>query len=156
MNSSRQSSNQSFDREAIRQIINIALAQQSDLGSELSDAQLLEIAQELNISPDSIELAKSQWLERQKLAQKHQQFELYRRSKLQARFGQYAIVNACSILLNLLTGFGIPWSLYVLISWGMVRGVDAWQVWFQHQGYAYNRAFQKWERQHTMPITFEN
>ena len=41
----------------------------------------------------------------------------------------------------------MPWSLYVLISWGMVRGVDTWRVLFQRQGYAYIRAFEKWERQ---------
>jgi 2TM domain len=156
MNSSLQSLPPSYDLEAVCQIVNIALAKQSDIGSELSDAKLLEIAQELNISPDSIELAKSQCTERQKLAKKHQQFELYRRAKLQDRLSKYAIVNACLIPLNLLTGFVVPWSLYVLISWGIVRGVGTWQVLFQHQGYAYNRAFQKWERQQTMPTTFEN
>ncbi|AFY96610.1 2TM domain-containing protein [Chamaesiphon minutus] len=156
MNSSLQSSTQSFDRETVRQIVNIALVQQSDIASDLSDAQLLEIAQELNISPDSIELAKNQWLERQKLAKKHQQFELYRRSKLQERMGKYAIVNACLISVNVLTGFGVPWSLYVLISWGIIRGVGAWRVLLQHQGYAYDCAFQKWERRQKMQTTFEN
>ncbi|CAA9279502.1 hypothetical protein AVDCRST_MAG92-3417 [uncultured Coleofasciculus sp.] len=108
---------------------------------------MLEIAQELSITPDLIESAQSQWLDRQKVIQKNRAFEAYRRSKLQERFTRYAIVNACLIPLNLLTGFGIPWSLYVLISWGMVRGVDTWRVLFQRQGYAYDRAFQKWEYQ---------
>jgi hypothetical protein len=55
-----------------------------------------------------------------------------------------------------LPGFGVPWSLYVLISWGLVRGVDTWRVLFQRQGYAYDRAFHKWERQQTMLTTVEN
>jgi hypothetical protein len=69
-----------------------------------------------------------------------------------------AIVNACLIPLNFFTGFGVPWSLYVLTSWGIVRGVAAWRVFFQRQGYAYvrgaslkeNRAFQKWEYRQKM------
>jgi 2TM domain len=59
-------------------------------------------------------------------------------------------VNACLIPLNFFTGFGVPWSLYVLTSWGIVRGVAAWRVFFQHQGYGYDRAFQKWEYQQKM------
>ncbi len=86
-------------------------------------------------------------INQQKVIEKNREFEADRRSKLQERFGKYAIVNICLIPLNLLTGFGVPWSLYVLISWGMVRGVDAWRVFFQRQGYAYDLAFQKWERQ---------
>jgi 2TM domain len=145
MNFSNKSLTHSYSQEDVREILNIALAKHSTLDTELTHAQILEIAQELNISPDSIELAKSQWIERQKLAEKYQQFDLYRRSKLQERLGKYAIVNACLIPLNLLTGFGVPWSLSVLISWGIVRGVGTWRVLFQHQGYAYDRAFQKWE-----------
>jgi hypothetical protein len=66
-----------------------------------------------------------------------------------------AIVNACPIPINFFTGFGVPLSLYVLTSWGIVRGVAAWWVFLQLQGYGYvrgaslkeNRAFQKWEYQ---------
>lgn len=146
MNFSNKSLTPSYSQEDVREILNIALEKHSTIDTELSHAQILEIAQELNIAPDSIELAKNQWLEMQKLALKHQQFELYRRAKLHDRLGKYAIVNACLIPVNLLTAFGIPWSLCVLCSWGIVRGVDAWRVWFHHQGYTYNRAFQKWER----------
>lgn len=60
-----------------------------------------------------------------------------------------AIVNVCLVPLNFLTGFGLPWSLYILISWGMVRGVDTWRVLFQRQGSAYDRSFQKWANQYT-------
>lgn len=141
---------QSYSQEDVQQIVNMALAQKSYVESELSDAQLLEISQELNISPESIEVAKVQWIDRQKIIEKHQQFDAYRRSKLQDRFGRYAIVNACLIPLNFLTGFVFPWSLYVLISWGIVRGVDGWRVLFQRQGYAYDRAFQKWENYQKM------
>lgn len=140
----------SYSQEDIQEILNIALAERSTLDTDLSHAQLLEIAQELGISPETIELAKDRWLSQQQAIQKHQEFNLYRRSKLQDRFGKYAIVNACLIPLNFFTGFGVPWSLYVLTSWGIVRGVAAWRVFFQRQGYGYDRAFQKWEYQQKM------
>jgi hypothetical protein len=150
MDFSKQSSTDAYSQEDVREILDIAMSDRSTLDPDLSHPQLLEIAQELGISPESIELAKSQWLSQQQVIKKHQDFDLYRRSKLQDRLGKYAIVNACLIPINFFTGFGIPWSLYVLTSWGIVRGVAAWRVFFQHQGYAYVRAFQKWEYRQKM------
>jgi 2TM domain len=144
MDFSKQPSTPSYSQEDVREILDIAMADRSTLDSELSHSQLLEVAQELSIPPETIELAKNQWLSQQQAIKKHQDFDLYRRSKLQDRFGKYAIVNACLIPLNFFTGFGVPWSLYVLTSWGIVRGVAAWRVFFQRHGYAYDNAFQKW------------
>jgi hypothetical protein len=150
MDFSKQSLTHAYSQENVREILDIAMADRSTLDPELSHPQLLEIAQELSISPETIELAKNQWLSQQQAIKKHQDFDLYRRSKLQDRIGKYAIVNACLIPINFFTGFGVPWSLYVLTSWGLVRGVAAWRVFYQHQGYAYDRAFQKWEYQQKM------
>jgi 2TM domain len=150
MDFSKQPSTHAYSQEDVREILDIAMADRSTLDSELSHPQLLEIAQELSISPETIELAKNQWLSQQQAINRHQQFNIYRRSKLQDRLGKYAIVNACLIPLNFFTGFGVPWSLYVLTSWGIVRGVAAWRVFFQRQGYGYDRAFQKWEYQQKM------
>jgi hypothetical protein len=145
MDFSKQPSTHTYSQEDIREILNIALSDRSTLDTDLPHSQLLEIAQEISISPETIELARDRWLSQQQAIKKHQDFDLYRRSKLQNRLGKYAMVNACLIPINFFTGFGIPWSLYVLTSWGIVRGVAAWRVFFQHQGYAYDRAFQKWE-----------
>jgi 2TM domain len=150
MDFSKQPSTHAYSQEDVREILDIAMADRSTLDPDLSHPQLLEIAQELSISPESIELAKNQWLSQQQAIKKHQEFDLYRRSKLQDRLGKYAIVNACLIPLNFFTGFGVPWSLYVLTSWGIVRGVAAWRVFYQRQGYSYDRAFQKWEYQQKM------
>jgi hypothetical protein len=150
MDFSKQPSTHAYSQEDVREILNIAMADRSTLDPDLSHPQLLEIAQELSISPETIELAKNQWLSQQQAIKKQQDFDLYRRSKLQDRLGKYAIVNTCLIPLNFFTGFGVPWSLYVLTSWGIVRGVSAWRVFFQRQGYAYDRAFQKWEYRQKM------
>lgn len=145
MDFSKESSTRFYSQEDVQEIMNIALVNDTTTDAELSHPQLLEIAQELNISPEAIELAKAGWIAEQQAIRQHQQFDLYRRSKLQDRCGKYAIVNACSIALNFCTGFGVPWSLYILASWGIVRGVTAGRIFFQREGYGYDRAFQKWE-----------
>ncbi len=146
MNSSEQSLARSYSQEDVQQILNIALAQHPNTGTELSYAQLLEIADELRISPDTLKLAENTWLVQQGASAKFQEFDLYRRSKFQAKLGKYTITNSCLIALNFLTGFGFPWSLYILILWGIGFGLEAWNFFSQREGEAYNRAFQNWER----------
>jgi hypothetical protein len=146
MNSSEQSLTRSYSQEDVQQILNIALAQHPSAGTELSYSQLLEIADELRIAPETLKVAEKTWLTQRGANAKLQEFDAHRRSKLQDKFGKYAITNTCLIALNFLTGFGVPWSLYVLIFWGMGVGLDAWKLFYQRQGEAYNRAFQNWER----------
>lgn len=81
MNSANQSPTHSYRQEDVREILDIAVAKHSHIGTELSYDQLLEIAQELSITPDLIEFAQSQWLDRQKVIQKNRAFQAYRRSK---------------------------------------------------------------------------
>lgn len=146
MNSSERSITRSYSQEDVQQILNIALAQHPSTSTELSYAQLLEIADELRIAPETLQLAENKWLVQQGANAKSQEFDLYRRSKLQDKVGKYAITNTCLVALNLLMGFGTPWSLYVLIFWGMGVGLDAWKLFYQRQGEAYDRAFQNWQR----------
>lgn len=137
----------SYSQEDVQQILNIALAQHpTATGTELSHAQLLEIAEEMQISPETLKLAESKWLLQRKDEAKLQEFNHYRRTKLHDKFGKFAITNTCLIALNFLTGFGVPWSLYVVIFWGMGVGLDAWKLYYQREGEAYTRAFQSWER----------
>ncbi len=146
MNSAEQSIIRSYSQEDVQQILNIALAHYPVNDTELSYAQLLEIADELRISPDTLQLAEKKWLSQQGETNKRLEFDAYRKSKFQEKLGKYTITNACLIALNFLTGFGVPWSLYILIFWGMGFGLDAWKFLYQRQGEAYNRAFQSWER----------
>jgi hypothetical protein len=146
MNSSESSLTRSYSQEDVQQILNIALAQHPDAGTALSYAQLLEIADELRIPAATIEQAQSKWLVQQSSANKLQEFDAHRRSKFQDKLGKYLITNACLVGLNFLMGFGVPWSLYIAICWGMGVGLDAWKLFFQRQGQGYDRAFQNWER----------
>lgn len=135
----------SYHQEDIQQILQIAITRQVHEG-EFSREQLLEIAAELEISPECLQVAESEWLAQQGEVQKRQAFNIYRRGKLQKRLGNYAIVNSFLLLLNLAIAGELTWSLYVLLLWGLGLGLNTWNT-YQHRGEDYERAFQKWHRQ---------
>lgn len=135
----------SYHQEDIQQILQIAITRQVHEG-EFSREQLLEIAAELEISPECLQIAESEWLAQQGEVQKRQAFNIYRRGKLQKRLGNYAIVNSFLLLLNLAIAGELTWSLYILLLWGLGLGLNTWNT-YQHRGEDYERAFQKWHRQ---------
>jgi hypothetical protein len=54
MDFSKQLSTHAYSQEDVREILDIAMADRSNLDPELSHPQLLEIAQELSISPETL------------------------------------------------------------------------------------------------------
>jgi hypothetical protein len=138
----------SYHQEDIQQILNIAIARQVHNG-EFSREQLLEIAAELEISPECLQAAERDWLVQQSGMQKRQEFNIYRRGKLQKRFGNYLIVNSFLVLLNLIGAGELSWSLYILLFSGLGLGFDTWNTYLSH-GEDYERAFQRWHRQHQL------
>ena len=148
MNSSEQPLNRSYSQEDVQQILNIALANYPQQDTELSYTQLLEIADEMRISPDTLKLAETSWLTQQSSTEKFKEFDVHRKSKFQGKLGTYLVVNSVLVAVNLLLagGFGIPWSLWILSMWSIGFGLNTWKFLFQRQGQAYERAFKKWER----------
>ena len=138
----------SYQQEDIQQILNIAIARQSN-GGEFSRDQLVEIADELGISAETLLEAEQEWLIQQEQRQKHREFNLYRHSQLKKRFGKYLIVNSFLVGLNVLTAGGLSWSLYILLFWGLGLGLNAWNT-YQLEGEEYERAFQIWYRKHQL------
>lgn len=134
----------SYHQEDIQQILNIAIARQVHEG-EFSREQLLEIAAELEISPETLQAAEREWLVHKSDNRKRQEFDIYRRGKLQKRFGNYLIVNSFFVLLNLVGG-ELSWSLYILLFSGLGLGFDTWNTYLSHAE-DYEKAFQKWHRQ---------
>ena len=138
----------SYHQEDIQQILHIAIARQAHEG-EFSREQLLEIAAELNISPECLEVAEQEWLVQQGELQKRKAFNIYRRRKLHKRVGNYVIVNSFLLMLNFFSAGRLSWSLYVLLFWGLKLGLDTWNT-YQLKGEDYERAFHKWNRQHQL------
>lgn len=134
-----------YHQEDIQQILQIAIARQAYLG-EFTREQLLEIAAELEISPESLQAAEQEWLTQQTDIQKRLDFNKFRRRRLQKRLGRYGIVNSFFVLLNLVGSGELSWSLYILLFWGLFLGLDVWNNFHPH-GEEYEIAFQRWYRQ---------
>lgn len=138
----------SYHQEDIQQILQIAIARQAD-DTEFTHEQLVEIAQELEITPECLQIAEKEWLSQQSAIRQRQDFNLYRRSKLQKRVGNFAIANSFFVLLNLVNAGELTWSLYILLFWGLGIGLNTWNT-FQSKGDDYEREFQKWYRQNQL------
>jgi hypothetical protein len=136
----------SYNQEDIQQILQLAIARQTYDG-EFSRQQLLEIAAELEISSDNLQLAEKEWQARQGELAQRQAFNSYRLNRLKKHAGNFAIVNTFLILINLVGSGTVGWALYVLLFWGLGLGLQTWSA-FQSGGEDYDRAFEKWSRKH--------
>jgi len=143
----------SYTQDDVQRILQLAIARQTkDHDKEFSYQQILEIAAELQISPDALKQAESDWLSQQSEVQQRQAFKVYRQNKFKKRLGNYAIINSFFILLNFIISGGISWSLYILLFCGFAVVLDIWNT-FQTKGEDYEIAFQKWSRNHQIKQT---
>jgi hypothetical protein len=135
---------ESYSQEAVQQILQLALAGQTET-PEFTRSQLLEMASELGISTDQLQLAEAKWQERQSVLQEQEEFDQFRRKQLVQHSAKYSITNIFLLLLDFTEDGKIHWSLGVLLIWGMILALDAWQT-FQRQSQDYDRKFQQWRR----------
>lgn len=142
----------SYTQEDVQQILQLAISRQvNENNQEFSYQQILEIAKELQISPDNLQQAERDWLVKQSEVQQRQAFNLYRRSKLKKRLGNYAIINIFFLAMDSLSG-GISWSVYILVASALGISLDIWNT-FQTKGEDYEIAFQRWNRNHQIKQT---
>ncbi|MDB9374184.1 2TM domain-containing protein [Nodularia sphaerocarpa] len=143
----------SYSQEDVQRILQLAIARQADdQDKEFSYQQLLEIAKELDISPDSLNLAEIDWRSQHSEMQQREAFNSYRLGRFKKRVGNYAIINSFLMLLDIVGGGGLAWSLYFLLFCGLTLGLDIWNT-FQTKGEEYEIAFQKWYRKHQIKQT---
>jgi len=84
----------SYTQEDVQEILQLAISRQvNDNNQEFSYQQILEIAAELQISPDTLQQAERDWLVKQSEVEQREAFNIYRRSKFKKRLGNYAIMN---------------------------------------------------------------
>lgn len=134
-----------YRQEEIQEILQLAIARQGNDDDELSRHQLLEIAQELGITPEILAAAEADWLTRQRSDRDRQAFHQYRREQLQQKAIRFAIVNGFLISLDWLSGHQLSWSLYPLFAWGLLLTLNTWRT-TQTQGEDYEQAFLQWQR----------
>ncbi|MEA5511684.1 2TM domain-containing protein [Crocosphaera sp. UHCC 0190] len=133
---------ESYRKEEVQEILHLAIARKTE-SEELSRTQLWEIAAELEIDPESLQIAEQDWLSQKQRQQKRTEFEQYRREQLKQKTVKYLIINAFLLLLNFLAAGTLSWSLYLLLLLGLPLALDSWKT-LQTEGQAYEKAFQQW------------
>ncbi len=144
-----------YSQEDVQQILQLAIARQTDDDKEFSHEVLLEIAEELDISPETLKLAEEDWVTKQGEIQHRQAFDIHRKRRFKKRAGNYAIINTFLLSMDFITGGGLSWSLFIVLFWGMFVGLDGWNT-FQTKGEDYEAAFQRWQRKHQLKSSFNN
>ncbi|AUT01866.1 hypothetical protein CLI64_16545 [Nostoc sp. CENA543] len=143
----------SYSQDDVQRILQLAIARQADdQDKEFSYEQILEIAQELEISPDTLKLAEKDWRSQNRELQQRQAFNTYRLTRFKKRLGNYTIVNAFFLLVDFIGGGTVSWSLYLLLFCSLALGLDVWNT-FLAKGEEYEMAFQRWNRKHQIKQT---
>ena len=131
-----------YQTEDVQQILHLAIAKREE-GGELSKTQVMEIATEMGITPEELEVAEKEWLLRKEEFQEKQVFDSIRKQKLKQSLIKYGIVNTFLVLLNLATANTLSWSLPILLLWGAWLALKAWRT-YQTDGEEYEKEFQRW------------
>ncbi|MBX2862522.1 MAG: 2TM domain-containing protein [Leptolyngbyaceae cyanobacterium MAG.088] len=145
-----------YRMEDAQRILQLAIAQETESG-ELSRQQLLEIAEELNISPTTLQTAEQQWHIMKGQAEDHRLFQQQRRQKLQSQLVRYGIIVGFLVVMDVLTPGGtflghLGFSLYVALFWGLGLSLQTWRT-MQTSGERYERDINKWRRKRSMQKT---
>jgi hypothetical protein len=145
-----------YTQEDIQEILQIAIARQTDESDEaFTKEQLLEIAMELGIDATDITQAEKTWVSQQNINQKQQEFQLYRRSKLQKKLTRFIIINSLFISTNLIFVGYVSWSLYIIAVWGINIAIATWKT-YQTEGEEYQQELQKWQRDRDIKKSLNN
>lgn len=138
-----------YAAEDAQRILQLAIAQEADAG-ELSQQQLLEIAEELHISPAALAAAESEWQLLKNRAEEHRLFHTQRLQRLRSRAVRYGLICSFLIALDLLTGSGLGFSRlsfspYIVLFCGLGLSLRAWRT-FQTSGERYEKDLARWRR----------
>ncbi|MEB3358381.1 MAG: 2TM domain-containing protein [Synechococcales bacterium] len=144
---------QTYDEDAVQQILRLALMRQGQAG-DLTRSQLIDIAQDLGISPANLLAAEEEWQAQQEERHDRQEFERYRRQQLHHSIAKFAIINSFLVVSNLLIAHSLNWSTYVLLGWGLVLSLQTWRT-FQTEGDDYDRAFRRWRLRQQIGQSFK-
>jgi hypothetical protein len=138
-----------YPAEDAQQILNLAIARQIESG-ELSRRQLLEIAEELGISAQTLQEAEQEWEVKKYEIADRQLFDQQRKNQFQHGLARFGVFGIFLLGFNLLLGGGITWLLYLIFGpWALKLVWDGWRI-YRPNEYAYTKEFQNWRRKKRM------
>lgn len=135
-----------YPAEDAQQILGLAIAQKTETG-ELSRAQLLEVAAELGIAPDTLLAAEQEWeIKKYELADQRL-FDRQRKSRFHHGLVKFLIFGSFALIFQLVTGGWLwNWILYLTFGpWALELIWDWWRI-YRPNEYSYNQEFQRWRR----------
>lgn len=138
-----------YSQEDVQQILHVAIARQTHDQDDLSRFQLMEIADEMGISAQELDEAERAWLQRKDQLGLEAQFDQYRQQRLKQSGTKYLIVNGFLVVLDLMAGGGLGFSLYVIVGWGLGIAMQSRQT-YGLKGEEYDRRFQNWRRKRAL------
>lgn len=139
-----------YPAEDAQQILRLAIARKTESG-ELSRAQLLEIAEELGISPNTLAEAEQEWAMKRYEVADRRMFDRQCKQQFQSDVVQFALWLVGIAVLHLLLGaFPFVYLAYFILG---VRALNlvwiAW--WISHpESHGYQQEFQAWRRKQQM------
>lgn len=148
MTNSDQQITRTYLQEDIQEILYIAISRKQD-NEEMTRQELLDIAKDLGISSQDLELAEQQWRLQKQEADEKLVFNVYRRNRLKQNLIQFGIVNAFLILINLVIWHSIGLAAFVFLFWGLFLTLRAWKT-YQTEGDDYEAAFKAWRLKKTV------
>ncbi|MEO1069127.1 MAG: 2TM domain-containing protein [Cyanobacteria bacterium J06638_6] len=139
-----------YPAEDAQQILSIAIARQTESG-ELSRTQLLEIADELNISAETLAAAEREWDVKKYEVADQRLFDSQREQRFQHGLAQFLIIGGGVLAFQVMTsGWLWNWLLYLVFGpWALQVSWDAWRI-YRSNEYAYRQEFQRWRRKQQM------
>ncbi len=131
-----------YSEEESRRILQEALEHQNN-EREFSREQLLEMAEELDISPDNLARAEEKWLNETKIDEELLEFNRHRRQQFNQQCISYGIVMTFLFFINLFTSPEFFWVVFPLLGWGMALAFQFAEV-RKMGGQTYEKELEKW------------
>lgn len=142
---------QTYTQEELTEILHLAIARQEQ-SEEFTHLQLLEIADELGISLQTLQEVQQDWQQQKHLQRNREAFDAYLRDKFRQKTISSLLITVFFIALDLLTGGGLSWSRYIILLAGLAISLNAWKT-FQPKGAAYEKSYQRWQNQRQIKQT---
>jgi hypothetical protein len=108
---------QAYSVEDVQALLAEALARQSN--HRFTRPQVLEMAAELQVSPELFAQVEQDWRQRQQHQAREQARQQKRRQQFRQQLITYGVVNGGLLLLNIATVGAITWAIYPLLGWGL-------------------------------------
>lgn len=133
-----------YHSDDIQEILCRAIARQAQT-DELTERQMIEIADELGISHANLRLAEQEWFAQKGELQERQVFDLQQRREFKSHAVKYGIVNGFLFAIGITAFDNISGALFIALLWGLGLSLHAWKA-YHSESPTYEAAFQRWRR----------